>query len=281
MRALRNAVVVIVAVLVAGAALAVYRAGGDADPASIVGKRKLRIGVKADQPRLGLRMTDGKIRGFDVDVATYLAGRLHVAADDITWVGLTSDGREKALSDGTVDMVVATYSITPKRKKEVTFGGPYYVTHQDILVRTADKKSIKNVSDLAGRRLCQAAGSNSWRRVTQERQVRATLVPANSYSECVADLVKGRVDAVSTDDLILAGFAASTVGTGTTMVGAPFTNEKYGVGLRKGDVAGCRAVNRHLTEMYQNGTAKTLLSEWFGSVDFAVATGVPEFEGCA
>ncbi|MGH3241904.1 MAG: glutamate ABC transporter substrate-binding protein [Spirillospora sp.] len=281
MRALRNVVVVIAAVVLVGVALAVYRASGDGASASIVGKGKLRIGVKADQPRLGLRMRDGKIRGFDVDVATYIAGGLGVYGDDITWVGLTSDEREKALRDGTVDMVIATYSITPERKEQVTFGGPYYVTHQDILIRTGDRESIRNVGDLAGRRLCRAAGSNSWRRVTQERQVAAKLVPAGSYSECVSALLKGRLDAVSTDDLILAGFAASPAGSGTEMVGAPFTNEKLGVGLRKGDVAGCEAVNRYLTEMYQNGTAKTLLSEWFGSVDFDVATGVPEFEGCA
>ncbi|WUH99826.1 glutamate ABC transporter substrate-binding protein [Spirillospora sp. NBC_00431] len=280
MRVLRNAGVVIAAVLLVGGALAVYRAGGDEASASIVGKRTLRIGVKADQPRLGLRMPDGAIKGFDVDVATYIAGGLGVYGDDITWVGLTSDDRDKALRDGTVDMVVATYSITPEREEKITFGGPYYVSHQDILVRAGDR-SIENVSDLAGKRLCQAAGSNSWRRVTQERKVPAKLVPAGSYSECVTALLKGRLDAVSTDDLILAGFAASPGGSGTRMVGAPFTNERLGVGLRKGDAAGCRAVNRHLTEMYQNGTAKTLLSEWFGSVDFAVATGVPEFVGCA
>ncbi|TDD15523.1 glutamate ABC transporter substrate-binding protein [Actinomadura sp. KC06] len=278
MRALRNAVIVIVAVLLVGVALAAYRAGGGDAAASIIGKKSLRIGVKSDQPRLGLRMWDGTFKGFDVDVATYVAGRLGVEPKDLTFVGLTSNEREEALDDGVVDMVFATYSITPERKEKVTFGGPYYVAHQDILVR-AGNGSIRNVSDLRGKRLCKAAGSNSWRRVTEERKVDATLVPASTYSECVTALKEGRMDAVSTDDLILAGFAAAN-GSGTTMVKAPFTNEKYGVGLKKGDVAGCQAVNRYLTEMYQNGAAKTLLTEWFGSVDFAVGTSVPEFEGC-
>ncbi|TMR00346.1 glutamate ABC transporter substrate-binding protein [Actinomadura soli] len=270
--------IVIVAVLLVGVALVAYRAGGGEATASIIGKKSLRIGVKSDQPGLGLRMWDGTFTGFDVDVATYVAGRLGVGPDDLSFVGLTSKEREAALDDGTVDIVFATYSITPERKGKVTFGGPYYVAHQDILVRAGDR-SIKNVSDLRGKRLCQAAGSNSWRRVTEERKVAATLVAASNYSECVTALKEGRMDAVSTDDLILAGFAAAN-GSGTTMVKAPFTNEKYGVGLKKGDVEGCQAVNRYLTEMYQNGAAKTLLTEWFGSVDFAVGASVPEFEGC-
>jgi glutamate transport system substrate-binding protein len=276
-RASRNAVAVIVAALVAAAALAVHRAGGES-PVSIVGRDTLRIGVKPDQPRLGWRKSDGSFEGFDVDVATYIAGRLGVDPGDIEFVGLPSGEREKALHDGDVDLVFATYSITPERKQQVTFAGPYYVAHQDILVRTGDT-SIENVGDLKGKRLCQVAGSHSWRRVTMERKVPAKLWPATLYSECITALRQGHVDAVSTDDLILAGFAAEQ-GSGTTMVNAPFTNEKYGVGLKKGDVKGCEAVNRSLTEMYQNGTAKTLLNTWFGSVDFDITTTVPSFEGC-
>ncbi|RKS78942.1 amino acid ABC transporter substrate-binding protein (PAAT family) [Actinomadura pelletieri DSM 43383] len=279
MRGLRHVVVVIAAVLVAGAGLVVYRATGDAATASILDKDRLTIGVKTDQPRVGLGRPDGTYEGFDIDVATYIAGRLGFDAEHIRFVAVTSDSREEALRRGDVDLVLATYSITPWRKELVTFGGPYYVAHQDILVRTGDT-SIRNVSDLKGKWLCQVSGSESWKRVTVERRVAAKLVWARSYSECVTGLRKGRLDAVSTDDLILAGFSIAE-GSGTTMVNAPFTNEKYGVGLKKGDVKGCLAVNRYLTEMYQNGVAETLLTTWFGAVDFAVATTVPQFEGCA
>ncbi|GAA4239839.1 glutamate ABC transporter substrate-binding protein [Actinomadura meridiana] len=281
MRGLRNAVIVIVAVVVVGAALAVYRAtGGDAATTTIVGADRLTIGVKTDQPHVGLLKPNGRFEGFDVDVATYIAGRLGVDAEHVRFVPVTSENREKALRNGDVDLVVASYSITPQRKQDVTFGGPYYVAHQDILVRTGDS-SIKNVSDLAGKKLCRVTGSNSWKRVTVEREVAAELVPAESYGDCVAKL-RGpghQLDAVSTDDLILAGYAIDG-GPGTTMVNAPFTNEKYGVGIRKGDVEGCLAVNRALTEMYQRGIAKTMLTDWFGAVDFAVAITVPAFEGC-
>ncbi|TDC37805.1 glutamate ABC transporter substrate-binding protein [Actinomadura sp. KC345] len=256
---------------------------GAGEGASITGQDDLVIGVKDDQPGLSLRSGDGELEGFDIDVATYVAGRLGVSPDELTFEPLSSDERESALEEGKVDMVVASYSITPERKDQVTFAGPYYVAHQDILVRQGER-SIRKVRDLEGKRLCQVPGSNSWRRVTEQLQVRATLVKANSYSECVKALGDGRLDAVSSDDLILAGFAAGA-GTGTGaaigLVDAPFSDERYGIGLRKGDLEGCQTVNRILTGMYQNGTAETLLGRWFAAPGFEVATTVPQFEGCS
>jgi glutamate transport system substrate-binding protein len=251
--------------------------GGDTEGPSILDKNSLVIGVKPDQPGLGQREGDGTFTGFDVNVARYVAGRLGV--DRVSFRATPSNERERVLRNGTVDMVFATYSVTPERQEQVTFAGPYYVAHQDILVR-ADDNSIANVQDLRGKRICQVDGSNSWRRVTEERGVDARLVKAASYSECVDHLIKNEVDAVSTDDLILAGFANDSLTT-VKMVNAPFTNERYGIGLRKGDVEGCQKVNQILTEMYQNGAAETLLGQSFEAVGLEVTTTVPEFAGCS
>jgi glutamate transport system substrate-binding protein len=276
----RNVAVLVVGGLAVWAALGIYRAG-DGEASSIADKSTLVIGVKSDQPGLGLKAENDTFAGFDVDVATYVAGGLGVPAKNVRFRPTSSSEREKALREGTVDMVFATYSITPERKSQVTFAGPYYVAHQDILVREGDN-SIENVRDLSGKKLCQADGSNSWRRVTEEREVAAIPVRARSFSECVTALATGRIDAVSTDDLILAGFAASRQpgATSLELVNAPFTNEKYGVGLEKGDRKGCEAVNRILAEMDQDGTAETLLTRWFRSVGLDVTTTVPQFEGC-
>jgi len=250
-------------------------AGG---PPSIVGEQSLRIGVKADQPGLGLRAPDGRFAGFDVDVARYVAAKLGIRPDHITFVPVTSATRETALENGSVDMVFATYSITPERETKVTFGGPYYVAHQDTAVRRGDT-AIRNVHDLKGKRLCAVAGSNSWKRVTQELNIAATLVPATSYSECVAMLLDRRVDAVSTDDLILAGFAARQ-GSAVRIVNAPFSDERYGIGIKKGDLGACEAANRAVSAMYLDGTAAALLHKWFGTTGLQPDTHVPQFEGC-
>jgi glutamate transport system substrate-binding protein len=264
-----------VVALALGLSMAACSASG---PPSIVGKQTLRIGVKADQPGLGLRLPDGRFAGFDVDVARFVAAKLDVRPDHITFVPVTSATRETALGNGSVDLVFATYSITPERATKVTFGGPYYVAHQDTMVRAGDT-AIRSVHDLRGKRLCAVAGSNSWKRVTQALNIAAVLAPAASYSACVGMLRDGRTDAVSTDDLILAGFAARA-GPAVRIVNEPFSYERYGIGIRKGDLSGCEAVNRAVSQMYLDGTAAALLQKWFGRTRLQLDTRVPQFEGC-
>ncbi|MFI0352143.1 glutamate ABC transporter substrate-binding protein [Actinomadura sp. 9N407] len=258
-------------------ALALAGCGTAAGSDTIAGADALVVGVKADQPGLGLAGPGGTFRGFEVEAGRYIARRL--GASRVDFKAVTSDDRERLLGDGTVDLVLASYSITADRSTRVTFGGPYYVAHQDIMVRRGETR-IRTARDLAGRRMCQAAGSVSTQRVVGGLGVRARLVPAPSYSACVAMLLDGRVDAVSTGDLVLAGFAADH-GAAVRIVNAPFTEERYGVGLRRGDVDGCEAVNKAITRMYQDGTAARLLRTWFGSSGLRLTESVPEFEGCS
>jgi glutamate transport system substrate-binding protein len=268
--------VLAVAVLAASSSAACGGAAAAQD--SLLSKDSIVIGVKPDQPGLGMEKDDGTFEGFDVDVAKYVAGKLGFEPDEVTFTATPSSEREGRLRDGSVQLIFASYSITPVRKTEVNFAGPYYVAHQDTLVRGGDT-IIKNVRNLQGRRLCAVEGSNSWRRVIEERLIPAQQVPADSYSECIRKLLAGQVDAVSTDDLILAGFAASE-GERVKIINAPFTDEKYGVGIAKGDLDGCEAGNKAITEMYQDGTAARLLEKWFGRTTLKLTKTVPQFEGC-
>ncbi len=261
----------------AAVALAAAGCGSGGSVDSIVGKDRLVIGVKPDQPGLGMRDDDGTYKGFDVDVAKYIAKKLGVA--NPKFVDAPSSKREALIKGGKVDLVVASYSITPERKTEVAFAGPYYVAHQDTLVRSSDADAIHDVRDLRGRKLCEVTGSNSWRRVKEERKVAVQLVQSPSYSDCMSKLQSGAVDAVSTDDLILAGFAAS-VGDSVRIINAPISDERYGVGIKQSDVDGCEAVNKAITEMYQDGTAVKLLKKWFGTTSLTLVDSVPQFEGC-
>lgn len=256
---------------------------------SVVDKAKsskhLTIGVKFDQPGIGLKKPDGTVQGFDVDVATYIAGKLGVPAKNITWKETTSANREAFLRNGTDDLVVASYSITPKRLPLVTFGGPYIVAHQDILVRGNDT-TIKSFADMKGKRICQVAGSVSWKNITEgsnkyDQKLAVKLVPANAYEECITKLKGGSLDAVTTDNTILAGYAARE-GSAVKVDNVPFTDEKYGVGLKKGDVKTCDAVNQAITQMYQDGTAKKLIDTWFTPEHLQFDTSKPPaFQGCS
>jgi len=263
--------------------------GGDETYSSVVDKvknaKKVVVGTKWDQPSLGLKK-GAEPEGFDVDVAKYVVKELAGGQDvDITWKESASSNREAFLANGTVDIIFATYSITDSRKQKVTFGGPYIVAHQDTMVR-ADDAAITKPQDLAGKRICQASGSNSYKRITDpppdgQLDLDAQLVGAANYSECVAKLGGNNLDAVTTDDLILAGFAAQAGGN-FKILGQPFTDEKYGVGLKKGDTATCNAVNAAITKMYQDGTAKQLMDKWFGQAKgLKLPTSAPAFEPCA
>jgi len=166
----------------------------------------IKIGIKFDQPGLGYQ--DGsEYTGFDVDVAKFVAGELGYGEDQIEWVQAPSAQRETLLQNGQVDMIFATYSITDKRKDVVSFAGPYFVAGQDLLV-AADDDSISGPEDLEGKNLCSVTGSTSAQRIKDEYAAGTNLLEQPGYAECVTALTAGTVDAVTTDDIILAGLAA-------------------------------------------------------------------------
>jgi glutamate transport system substrate-binding protein len=269
--------------VMAGLAVVAMSLSACAEQASTVAEKdNLIIGVKYDQPALGLRTGSG-VEGFDVDVAKYIAGKMGVAEGDIEFKEARSANRETFLQNGTVDMVIATYSITDARKPKVSYGGPYIVTHQDMMVR-ADDTSIKSLADLKGKKVCAVSGSNSWKNITDgtnklNMKVAATTVPAQGYTECMTKLKGGAVDVISTDATILAGFVKQQ-GTAFKVVNAPFTDEKYGVGIKKGDQAGCQAINEAVKTMYSDGTAQRLWQKWFGTAGLPFDANVPQNEGC-
>ena len=204
--------------------------GGSDDTGSDAGGDKIKIGIKFDQPGLGFKNADGTYSGFDVDMATYIAEGLGYEEDQIEWKEAVSANRETFLKDGSVDMILATYSITDERKAEVDFAGPYYIAGQDLLIR-ADDTSIAGPEDTKGKKLCSVTGSTSAQKVKDEYG--AVPQEFDSYSKCITALQGGQIDALTTDDIILAGYANEFPGE-FKIVGQPFSEENYGVGLPKG-----------------------------------------------
>ena len=268
MRLIRMAATIVAAAAVLGTGLAACGSSGSSGGSSssgnsIVDKAKndktLTIGVKPDQPGLGLQTSAGQYAGFDVDVARYVAKKL--GATKINFVPTLSANREAFLQQGRVDMVAATYSITPKRQKIVDFAGPYYIAHQDILVRANDN-SIKKPDDLKGKKVCSGQGSASGDRIEALYGSKVNLIRLPGYGDCVNQLLGGQVEAVTTDNTILAGFAAQPQNQGKLkVVGTFFSNEIYGVGIKKGDKNGVVAVNNALKDMFNDGSWKKALSQ--------------------
>lgn len=205
------------------------------------------IGVKEDQPNLGyLDATTNERTGFDVDIARWIAASLGFDEDDIEFKAIASANREQSIVNGDIDYYVGTYSITDKRKEQIDFAGPYFITGQGILVR-ADDDAISSEDDLnADTTVCSATGSTPIQNI-RENYPEVPTVEFDLYSACVEALINGDVDAVTTDQAILIGYAALYAGE-IKVVGEPFTEERYGVGLPKGD----DALRAHINDLFEN-----------------------------
>ncbi|GAA1933698.1 glutamate ABC transporter substrate-binding protein [Microbacterium aoyamense] len=193
------------------------------------------VGVKNDQPGLGYEDTvTGERTGFDIEIARWIAASLGFSEDQIEYVTIPSANREQEIVNGNIDYYVGTYSITDSRKEQIDFAGPYLITGQGLLV-AADNEDINGPDDLEGKIVCSVTGSTPLQRIRDEYNPGNT-VENGTYSECIEQVKAGQVDAVTTDQAILAGYVALEPDA-LKIVGDPFSEERYGVGLEKGDTA--------------------------------------------
>ncbi|ROP37573.1 glutamate ABC transporter substrate-binding protein [Saccharothrix texasensis] len=261
------------ALVVACSAALVLSSCSTGDDTTVAGKAdsssKLTIAVAYDQPGLGLRRLDGSYRGFDVDVARYVAGELGVDESGITFTEATPSEREKLLVDGAADLVVSSYSITDKRKEVIDFVGPYFVAGQDLLVRLTDERITGPESLNSGNlKLCSVANTTSAQYVKDQFAQSVQLVEYPNFSDCVTALLAEQVDAMTTDDVILAGYAAQNPEL-LRVVNRPFSKEEYGIGMRRGDPTSKAKVTAAVRKMIDTG-------EWRKSLEANVgASGYP------
>lgn len=235
------------------------------------GDDKIVIGTKFDQPGLGQKNPDGTMSGFDVDVAKYVAKELGYPEDKIEWKESPSGQRETLIQNDQVKFIVATYSITDARKEKVSFAGPYLLTGQSLLVK-ADNSDITGPESLQnGKKLCSVSGSTPAQRI-KDKYPGVQLQQYDTYSACVEALKNGAIDAVTTDEVILAGYAAQTPGA-FKIVGKPFSEERYGIGLKKGDTELCTKVTDALKKMEADGAWKAAFDKNLGPA--GIATPAP------
>ncbi|MEW2634136.1 glutamate ABC transporter substrate-binding protein [Streptomyces sp. NPDC048389] len=214
---------------------------------------KLVIGAKNDQPFLGFEDESGERSGFDIEIARMIAADLGFSARQIEFKTVDTGVREAAISSGEVDLYVGTYTINDERKKKVAFAGPYYMAGADLLIRK-DDRTIAGPFSLEGKTVCSAKGSTALAEI-KKPEYNTQTVETTKYTECVQRLLAGEVDAVTTDDAILKGYAAQHPDK-LKVVGQPFTEEPYGIGMAKGDEALKDAVTDAIQAHDENGDYK-------------------------
>ena len=182
--------------------------------------------------------------------------------------------REELLEQDRVDIVVATYTINPTRKERIDFAGPYYVAGQHIMVRADDDSITGPDSFEAGdKKVCSVQGSTPAENI-QEYLANAgeQLVLFDVYDKCVEALRGGQVDAVTTDNVILLGFIADNEGE-FKLTGEQFTEEPYGIGVKKGDDAFRDFINDTLEKIYEDGSYAQAWESTAGAFDDNTPTG--------
>lgn len=198
-----------------------------------------------------LNEKDGKIRGFDAGLAQLLTRYILGDASKFQFTQINSSTREQVLVNNQVDLVIATYSITPARLEKISFAGPYYTSQAGVMVK-ANNNAIQSYNDLAGKKTATQAGSTG-PAILAQFAPKATVQEFQTHQEAMDALRQGRVEAYVTDYTLLLN--AMSLGTGDAkLAGAPFgTQDPYGIGLPKGS-DGVAFVNAFLKKIEADGT---------------------------
>jgi glutamate transport system substrate-binding protein len=252
-----------------------------ADPATVAGstwasavkqRGTLRVGGTDTGPLFSLKdPATGKVTGFDAGLSQMLAR--YIVGQPSTQLTITTvDTRETLIQNGTVDAVFATYTITPARAKKVAFAGPYYESGDAIMVK-ADNNSINSVQDLAGKTVATEANSTAVLAL-QKAVPSAKPLLFQEDAQCVAAVQQGRADAYVLDQGILISDASTN--PAVKVVGTPFTQEPYGIGLPLNDPSAKQFVNAWLQKIEADGSWAKLWKATIGTVVHGDAPAPPQ-----
>jgi len=226
---------------------------------AIKDKDKIVFGVKNDTRLFGLKNpSTGKVEGFDIDIAKALTKEILGDESKAEFVEVTSKTRVQLLQNGKIDAVVATMTITEERKKEVDFTDVYFEAGQSLLVEKGSK--IKSVEDLKkGTKVIAVKGSTSAINIA-EKAPDAEVLQYENYSEAFTALKSGQGDALTTDDSILYGMADED--PNFELTGGQFTEEPYGIAVKKDSPELVEALNEALKALKDNGTYDEIYNKW-------------------
>ena len=249
------------------------RIEADAAVAAIRKRGRLLVGLDIGSNLFSFRdPVTGEISGFDVDIAAEVARDIFGDPTAVEYRILSSAERIAALQNNAVDIVVKTMTITCERREKVNFSTTYFTAYQRILApRESD---IAGPEDLPGKRVCVARGTTSLKTV-QQIDPPPAIVTVVTWADCLVALQQHEVDAVSTDDAILAGLV--TQDPYLHIVGENMAEEPYGIGINLTNTALVRFVNGTLQRIRNDGTWDNLYRRWLSVLGPAPAPPTPRY----
>jgi aspartate/glutamate/glutamine transport system substrate-binding protein len=235
----------------------------DASSKDVLGQikedKKIVFGVKHDTRLFGLKNpSTGEVEGFDIDLSKELAKEMFGDDVKVEYKEVTSKTRVPLLNNGKVDAVVATMTINEERKKEVDFTDVYFDAGQSLLVKKGSK--VKGLEDLKkGTKVLATKGSTSAINI-KEKAPETQVLEYENYAEAFTALKSGKGDALTTDDAILYGMVEED--PSFELVGGTFTEEPYGIAVKKGNKELVDALNKALKSLKDSGKYDEIKKKW-------------------
>ncbi len=217
----------------------------------------LVAGVKSDYPPFGYTDKDGKIVGFDIDIMQYIAKKLGVEAD---LRPVTSANRIPMLSNGTIDVLAASVTITIEREKVVDFTIPYFLSGGSFLVKKGSR--ITGYGSLAGKTVTFTQGT-PWEKKVLQEQPKAKVLVFQDKPQAVLAVKQGKADAYVDDDVPLFVFAKDH--PDLQVVAGATAKSPMGIAVRENDSKWRDFLNFALIDMWEDGTYKALHRKHFGA----------------
>ena len=220
----------------------------------------LVAGVKTDYPPFGFIDQKGVNKGIDVDIAKTLAKEVFGREEAVKFVPVTTENRIRFLTSGKIDIILASMTITEKRKEVIDFSIPYFISGHLVLVRE-DSKIIK-YQDLEGKKVATIQGSTGDIAI-RELVPAAECIKFQRNFEALQALKDHRVEAFVQDDVLIIYLQQQN--PDLKIAGfQPFRTGFFGLGVRKGDKEWLDFINAALKKMKETDQYDKLLDKWFG-----------------
>lgn len=272
MRKINKKIFALVLILVAGVSLAACENDtGEVEkaPKNVVYKQvkrdnKIIWGVKNDTRLFSIMdIKENKLEGFDIDMARAITKKILGKKGQAELFQVSAKTKIPVLKNGNIDATISSVTITPERKKIVTFSKPYFYAGQSLLVKKGSK--IKNIKSLNTKNSVIAAvkGTTAVENI-HKFAPKAHVLEYDDYGQAFTALKAGQVMAMSTDNGILAGIAAEN--PKYQVVGGTFTHEPYGIAVNKGETKLAKQIDKALAELKRDGTYSRLMKKWFGNI---------------
>lgn len=230
---------------------------------------RLIVGVNQDTLLFGyLNPLTNQLEGFDIDMARQVAKAIFGDETKIQFKAVVSASRIPVILDGSVDMVISTMTINAARKEQIAFSEVYYLAGQKVLVRR--DSTAQSIADLNGQSVCVPKGSTTAKNIPRLNP-RAVLNEVDTFTDCLVLFQMGKVDAISSDDVVLAGLAKQD--PYAKVIGERLTDEPYGIGMAKDNSDFVRFVNGVISQAKADGTWAQMYNKWLGA--FGAAPNPP------